>query len=62
VLDSLAEEYHPRWGARTSNPVRSVKQAWWVRLLPLPPIACSIKFNNYQNYLQISVFNCFIVQ
>jgi len=25
VLKSLVEEYHPRWGARTSNPVKSVK-------------------------------------
>ena len=24
VLHSSAEEYHPRWGARTSNPVKSV--------------------------------------
>jgi hypothetical protein len=24
VIDSLTEEYHPRWGARTSNPVKSV--------------------------------------
>ena len=24
MLNSLAEEYHPRWGARTSNPVKSV--------------------------------------
>jgi hypothetical protein len=25
MLDFAAEEYHPRWGARTSNSVRSVK-------------------------------------
>lgn len=24
VLDSTVEEYHPRWGARTSNPVKFV--------------------------------------
>ena len=24
VIDSATEEYHPRWGARTSNPVKSV--------------------------------------
>ena len=24
VLHFAAEEYHPRWGARTSNPVKSV--------------------------------------
>ena len=24
VLNFAAEEYHPRWGARTSNPVKSV--------------------------------------
>jgi len=24
MLNSSAEEYHPRWGARTSNPVKSV--------------------------------------
>jgi hypothetical protein len=24
MINSLVEEYHPRWGARTSNPVKSV--------------------------------------
>lgn len=24
MINSSAEEYHPRWGARTSNPVKSV--------------------------------------
>jgi hypothetical protein len=36
--------------------VRSVKQAWWVRLLPLPPNPCSAIFSRYQNLKFNTVF------
>ena len=44
-MSHVKEENRLRWGARTSNPARGAKRAWWVRLplssaMFMAPVLC----------------------
>ncbi len=50
MLHSLVEEYHPRWGARTSNPVKFVRTGL-VGSTPASSAIFPIKLTSSVSYL-----------